>query len=239
MKTHRTDRQVEVICTDIDSVRTSVSLPALAILKLTRHVSNREPRYAQKWHWTIGVSHAVVLFGFPTQNQVAIGDPRFGRETWNLQGFCDLWQGELICLTQHLSYTAEEYLKDLENDACLSTFTFFRSNGVPAAVPVVMRTFEETDSIHVRTGILHSLSLGAASQGRAEDLIPILERGLVDESPQVRQHASSALVVLPKARALLLLERLTGHSNTGVAAHARATIPQLQSAASTEQSATD
>ncbi|MBN2711345.1 MAG: hypothetical protein JXR97_02785 [Planctomycetes bacterium] len=57
-----------------------------------------DPRYREKWGWVPGVSHAVVVFSFPSADRVEIGDPSVGREQWSIKGLNDLWHGEGILL---------------------------------------------------------------------------------------------------------------------------------------------
>ena len=73
-------------------------LPALVSLQLTEEIALRDSRFTEEWGWDVGVTHTVVLIGFPSDKLVAIADPGVGRETWTVRGLEELWTGEVIYL---------------------------------------------------------------------------------------------------------------------------------------------
>ena len=96
LQTADTDLRVRVEKLTLDELR-NTTFPALISVGLPR-VHDLDPRYESKWGWTPGVLHSVVLFGFPDETSVDIGDPSVGRERWDVTGIQDLWTGQVIRL---------------------------------------------------------------------------------------------------------------------------------------------
>jgi hypothetical protein len=73
-------------------------LPRILIVMLTPEVDALDPRYAQKWGWTVGQAHAVVLLGFEADGRPLIADPSVGVEHWSRDGLKHLYDGVTIRL---------------------------------------------------------------------------------------------------------------------------------------------
>ena len=100
IKARSNGKQVNVGKLTVTDLRSGSHLPALLFLHLRQSVADREPRYEAEWGWTVGFSHAVVIFGFTPEGQPIIGDPSVGREFWNLEGLTELWTGTTVWLEQ-------------------------------------------------------------------------------------------------------------------------------------------
>ena len=59
-----------------------------------------DPRFAQEWGWTPGVSHHVVVFRQSADGRFEVGDPAVGREYWDERAFHNLWHGEGVQLVE-------------------------------------------------------------------------------------------------------------------------------------------
>ncbi len=86
-------KQVKVASLKLEDLKVASRLPAILIVSLRQEVADREPRYEKQWGWTVGFSHAVVLFGFTPEGNPVIGDPSAGKEEWNIEGLRELWTG--------------------------------------------------------------------------------------------------------------------------------------------------
>ena len=75
----------------------SLDFPLLINAKLKR--KNEEYRqYYEEWGWKPGVPHSVVLFGRSNSNNIIVGDPAVGIETWTEEALQVLWNGDGIYL---------------------------------------------------------------------------------------------------------------------------------------------
>jgi len=81
-----------------EDLRAGAQLPALVSVMLTPEVDRRDARYSSEWSWTVGVGHTVVVFAFPDDRYVEVGDPSFGRERWGIEALRDLYVGRFITL---------------------------------------------------------------------------------------------------------------------------------------------
>lgn len=72
--------------------------PAIVSVRLTEEVHAREPKYADRWGWNVGVAHTLVVYGFDNTGRVRVGDPGIGAERWDLRALEDLWTGEVVWL---------------------------------------------------------------------------------------------------------------------------------------------
>ena len=90
--------QVQVANLTLEDLRAEHVRPAILLVQLTRTVAEREPRYTEQWGWRVGMSHAIVLYGFNDQGNPIIGDPSVGKEVWHLQGLQELWTGKALWL---------------------------------------------------------------------------------------------------------------------------------------------
>ncbi|MHC4199831.1 MAG: cysteine peptidase family C39 domain-containing protein [Planctomycetota bacterium] len=98
IKTEGTARHMKIGTGSVEDLRTGVELPALVYVKLTPEVDRRDRRYSTEWGWIVGVTHTVVVFAFPNEKKVDVGDPAFGRERWGIEAFQDLCTGRFIVL---------------------------------------------------------------------------------------------------------------------------------------------
>ncbi|MBI9018808.1 MAG: hypothetical protein JEZ07_16270 [Phycisphaerae bacterium] len=97
IKTKNTNLKVKAgICT-LDELKTKIPLPAIIPVRLTESVNDREPRYANQWHWQLNVTHTIVVYSFQN-NKVQIADPAVGKEQWDIKSLQDLWHGTYITI---------------------------------------------------------------------------------------------------------------------------------------------
>ena len=82
----------------LEQLQNDVVLPAIVVMRLTRSVNKKDPRYSKVWGWHVNVSHVVIIKEFTDDGQVLVMDPARGNETWGIQGVKDLWQGGYITL---------------------------------------------------------------------------------------------------------------------------------------------
>ncbi|MCD6050565.1 MAG: hypothetical protein K0Q55_1968 [Verrucomicrobia bacterium] len=98
IKARSNGKQVKVGKLTVGDLKAGAHLPALLFLHLRQSVADREPRYEEQWGWTVGFSHAVVIFGFTSDGLPIIGDPSVGREVWSVKGLEELWTGTTVWL---------------------------------------------------------------------------------------------------------------------------------------------
>jgi len=98
IRTEGTARRMTIGTGNVEDLRTEVELPALVYVKLTPEVDRRDRRYSTEWGWIAGVTHTVVVFAFPNEKKVEVGDPAFGRERWSIEALRDLCVGRFITL---------------------------------------------------------------------------------------------------------------------------------------------
>jgi len=91
-------KTVKVASLKLADLKETSRLPAILIVSLRQEVADREPRYENQWGWVVGLSHAVVLFGFTGEGNPIIGDPSVGKEVWNIKGLEELWTGTAVWL---------------------------------------------------------------------------------------------------------------------------------------------
>ncbi len=89
---------VEAGSCSLSQLQNEVKLPAVIIVKLTKEISIKEPRYSQVWGWRVDVPHVILVTDFTENAKVLVADPARGREVWDIEGLKDLWQGEYITL---------------------------------------------------------------------------------------------------------------------------------------------
>jgi len=99
IKTAGTRYRPRACILSLSELQASRELPAITSVVLTGEISESEPRYARDWGWQIGVSHAVVILGFPGDGRVLMADPSAGQEYWRTEGLRDLMTGVCILLT--------------------------------------------------------------------------------------------------------------------------------------------
>lgn len=92
-KAQASGKTVKVASLKLEDLKEASRLPAILVVSLRREVAEREPRYEKQWGWSVGFSHAVVLFGFTPEGNPIIGDPSVGKEIWNIEGLKELWTG--------------------------------------------------------------------------------------------------------------------------------------------------
>lgn len=91
-------KEVKVASLKLANLKDPSQLPAILIVSLRQEVADRELRYENQWGWAVGLSHAVVLFGFTGEGNPIIGDPSVGKEVWNIKGLEELWTGTAVWL---------------------------------------------------------------------------------------------------------------------------------------------
>ena len=69
--------------------------PLLLIVGLTEDTARRDPRYHEKWGWTVGQKHVVVFLG-RDRGEILMDDPSNGTEHWTEQDVRNLWTGVVI-----------------------------------------------------------------------------------------------------------------------------------------------
>lgn len=99
-KTDGLDAKVRVGRMSMDQLQSGCPLPAIVIVKLTRELDARDPRYSRDWGWVRDVKHAIVLYKVRDDGKIEVGDPSFGREVWDQKGLRELWTGEYLSLIQ-------------------------------------------------------------------------------------------------------------------------------------------
>ena len=52
-----------------------------------------DPIYTERYSWTPGKLHSVVLYGFAENDRVNIGDPSIGLEQWTVEDLRVLYRG--------------------------------------------------------------------------------------------------------------------------------------------------
>jgi hypothetical protein len=98
VKTKPGGRTAKVASLKLADLKEPSRLPAILIVSLRQEVADRELRYENQWGWAVGLSHAVVLFGFTGEGNPIIGDPSVGKEVWNIKGLEELWTGTAVWL---------------------------------------------------------------------------------------------------------------------------------------------
>jgi len=81
-----------------EELRAGAVLPALVSVRLTPEVDRRDRRYSAEWGWMVGVGHTIIVYAFPDDRFVEVGDPSFGRERWGIEALRDLYVGRFITL---------------------------------------------------------------------------------------------------------------------------------------------
>lgn len=96
LKTQQTPWDVQFFSCDLADLRDRCAGGPVMLSVRLDDKPGVDPRYKNDWHWTPGVSHTVVLFGFDEghDDRVIIGDPSVGREFWSTENLHVLWHGE-------------------------------------------------------------------------------------------------------------------------------------------------
>lgn len=95
-KTDGTPLRVRPVSGGVEELRAACGRgPVIISVGLSRG-SDADPVYSEKYGWTPGVKHTVVLFRFVGESRVEIGDPSTGREQWDVKDLHILYQGEGI-----------------------------------------------------------------------------------------------------------------------------------------------
>ncbi len=87
-----------VVNASIDELLTQGPWPSTLVVGLPPE--GADPIYSEKYGWSPGFRHSVVLFGIRPDGTVDIGDPSIGRETWSQEDLRVLWRGEAITLVK-------------------------------------------------------------------------------------------------------------------------------------------
>jgi len=87
-----------VVTTTIDQLLSEGPWPVVIVVGLPP--LGADPIYREKYGWSAGFRHSVVLFGVKADGGVDIGDPSIGRETWSQDDLRVLWRGEAIELVK-------------------------------------------------------------------------------------------------------------------------------------------
>jgi hypothetical protein len=98
IKTRSLPLSVRVSSESLESLKQSVTPPAILSMQLTAAVVKKEPRYRADWGWEPDVIHDVVFLGFAGDGKVKIADPSIGTEEWSEQALEDLWNGKTVAL---------------------------------------------------------------------------------------------------------------------------------------------
>ncbi len=99
IKTENTKYSVRLEKWNLDKLL-NTKFPVIIQAELKEGV-NSDPRYARKWGWSPGVSHAVIFYGRDTGDKVIIADPSVGRENWRVKGIKTLWHGSVLFLVEN------------------------------------------------------------------------------------------------------------------------------------------
>jgi len=98
IKTEGTPFRMAIGTGSVEDLREAEDLPALVSVRLTPEVDRRDARYSAEWGWIVGVGHTVIVYAFPDDGYVEVGDPAFGRERWGIEALRDLYVGRFITL---------------------------------------------------------------------------------------------------------------------------------------------
>jgi hypothetical protein len=98
LKTRGTDYDAEPFFGNVDDL-CNLDGPIMLFVRLDPK-PDTDPRYQEKWGWTPGVPHVVVLYGCRGDNVFIMGDPATGPEFWNRKAIETLWHGEGIRLVK-------------------------------------------------------------------------------------------------------------------------------------------
>lgn len=93
-KTDATPLRVRTFTGGVDDLREQAKDGPVVISVGLARWSNADPVYSQRYGWTPGVKHTVVLYRFLANDRVEIGDPSVGRERWNVKDLQTLYRGE-------------------------------------------------------------------------------------------------------------------------------------------------
>lgn len=93
-KTADAPLRVQTFTGDVDGLRERTKDGPVVISVGLSRWSDADPVYAQRYGWTPGVKHTVVLYGFLPGDRVEIGDPSVGRERWSVKDLQTLYRGE-------------------------------------------------------------------------------------------------------------------------------------------------
>ena len=89
-------RQVGVFVGNVDQLRELPNRPVIISVGLSLDAASApeiSALYNDKYGWTPGQFHTVVLYGFTQDDRVKIGDPSVGREFWDLRDLEILFDG--------------------------------------------------------------------------------------------------------------------------------------------------
>ncbi len=87
-----------VVNASVDELLTQGPWPSTLVVGLPPE--GADSIYSEKYGWSPGFRHSVVLFGIRPDGTVDIGDPSVGRETWSPEDLRVLWRGEAITLVK-------------------------------------------------------------------------------------------------------------------------------------------
>lgn len=92
--TQDTDMEPEVLNVSVDTLIETGPWPA--ILSVGLPPGEVDPIYTEKYGWSPGFRHSVVLFGRNPAGLLDIGDPSIGREAWSEEDMRVLWREEAV-----------------------------------------------------------------------------------------------------------------------------------------------
>jgi hypothetical protein len=98
LKTRGTNLRVEPFFGKTDDL-CKAGGPVLLFVRLDAR-PGVDPRYQQRWGWTPGVAHAVVMYRCRGDGMFVMGDPAVGLELWDRSAIETLWHGEGIRLVR-------------------------------------------------------------------------------------------------------------------------------------------
>lgn len=99
LKTAGSDVAVEVFSGTADDLRRLMPGPVILTVGIPRG-SNVDPLYTERYSWTPGKLHSVVLYNFADNNRVDMGDPSVGREQWTVEDLQVLYRGKGLRLVR-------------------------------------------------------------------------------------------------------------------------------------------
>jgi hypothetical protein len=59
-----------------------------------------DPIYEERFSWTPGVLHSVILYELVGPDRVRVADPSIGREQWTTEDLQVLWRGPALYLVE-------------------------------------------------------------------------------------------------------------------------------------------
>lgn len=99
LKTHGTPWRVEIVRTDVNSLRQSTA-PASILIAELQSEEDDDSQLREACGWIPGQSHAVVYYHFATSKTLRMGDPTMGPELWRQSDLETLWSGVVIRLVR-------------------------------------------------------------------------------------------------------------------------------------------